>query len=193
MSGRSWSSGQMPARAARLGHQPATAIPPRSVSSSGSGVRSDTEREFSGSSVPAGHVSGFSVTFRLCQWHRRTRSGQDVYPVRGSVVDPGSLPESRPELHTELVMTTRACSRKPLARRRLSKVAGSRTELHLSALHAQRIPRRETLNNNCACATAFAGPVAKRPLWSTGQWVSVYSPPGRPTRASSRPSLSRIS
>ena len=50
---------------------------------------------------------------------RRLVEASRVRILRLSVAGPGGLVESRPELHTELVMTTRGCSWIPLATRRL--------------------------------------------------------------------------
>ena len=50
---------------------------------------------------------------------RRLVEASRVRILRLSVAGPGGLVESRPELHMELVMTTRGCSWIPLATRRL--------------------------------------------------------------------------
>ena len=56
---------------------------------------------------------------------------------------PRWLVESRPELHTELVMVTRGCLHGiPLGTRRSSEVGGFRTELHVTLGH--RSARRQT-------------------------------------------------
>ena len=50
---------------------------------------------------------------------RRLVEASRVRILRLSVAGPGGLVESRPELHMELVMTTRGCSWIPFATRRL--------------------------------------------------------------------------
>ena len=88
----------------------------------------DRTRDGCSAATEYGGTRRDSRPLRLWQWHRRTESGPE--PCTCPASGPGGLLESRPELHTDLVMTTRGCSWKPLATGRLSQGGGVRTELH---------------------------------------------------------------
>ena len=89
---------------------------------------------------------------------RRLVEASRVRILRLSVAGPGGLVESRPELHMELVMTTRGCSWIPVATRRLIR---SWRIPH----RTPRSPRRQLLRvvPDNACEDSALRPCTRRP------------------------------
>ena len=85
---------------------------------------------------------------------RRLVEASRVRILRLSVAGPGGLVESRPELHMELVMTTRGCSWIPLATRRL--IPSWRSPHRTPPRHGATPPTNESLPSAIAERTRQA-------------------------------------
>ena len=111
----------------RTSHQPTAAVPWHSLSSPESRRQRDRTRDGCSAATEYRGTRRDSRPLRL--WRNGTVAPSQARTLHLSASGPGGFIESRPELHTDLVMTTRGCSWKPLATGRLSQVGGVRTEL----------------------------------------------------------------
>ena len=117
-----------------------TRFPLQSPGVSGSGQGTAVLRQL--------NTAGRVVILVRCACGNGTVAPSQARTLHLSASGPGGLLESRPELHTDLVMTTRGCSWKPLATARLSQDGGVRTERHArrvareDARRITRLPRR---------------------------------------------------
>ena len=84
------------------------------------------------------NAAGRVVILVRCACDNGTVAPSQARTLHLSASGPGGLLESRPELHTDLAMTTRGCSWKPLATGRLSQGAGVRTERHVGCVRVCR-------------------------------------------------------
>ena len=102
-----------------------------------------------------------------------------------SVAGPGGLVESRPEVHTELVTATRGCSWTPLITRRLSEVAGFRTELrverHCPAENSRLGSRTHRPGDHRGDWRATAAGLDDDPHWSDEEASVTSARAGTPT------------
>ncbi len=114
----------------RPSHQPPAAVPWHSLSSPESRRQRDRTRDRC--SAATEYTAGRVVILVRCACGNGTVAPSQARTLHLSASGPGGLLESRPELHTDLVMNTRGCSWKPLATGRLSQGGGVRTERHAS-------------------------------------------------------------
>ena len=84
------------------------------------------------------NTAGRVVILVRCACGNGTVAPSQARTLHLSASGPGGLLESRPELHTDLVMTTRGCSWKPLATGRLSQGGGVRSEPHAAGMDPGR-------------------------------------------------------